>query len=173
MCPVAHQIEQDVLAEPGQRIDSNDRIAPSVAGKSRPREPLGLSDPLPVPVHSCLMRQFSLISGCLEPEIVSQVPILVWHCPRAPTRLWRRANSAKECQVRRPSATFAQLSANFTHATCRFVPVLARWLGLPPPSVEVGGEGSQIDLAGEKSERSAFLDQIEQTRRECKRMGVN
>ena len=41
------------------------------------------------------------------------------------------------------------------------------------PSVEVGGEGSQIDLAGEKSERSAFLDQIEQTRRECERMGVN
>ena len=40
-----------------------------------------------------------------------------------------RANGANECQARRPSATLAQHRANFAHATRRFVPALARWLG--------------------------------------------
>jgi hypothetical protein len=67
----------------------------------------------------------------------------------------------------------SRLSANYTHATCRFVSGPRKVAGAP---AALGGSrwgGESSDLAGEKSERSAFPDQIEQTRRECERIGVN
>jgi hypothetical protein len=72
-----------------------------------------------------------------------------------------RANGAKECQARRPSATFAILSANFTNGHTSFVFGLANLAGPPDALGVTGWRGGQIDLAREKSQRLASLDQIE------------
>jgi hypothetical protein len=62
--------------------------------------------------------------------------------------------SCQTGQARRSSATFAQLSANFTHAVCWFVRALARRLG-PPGEGTSDGDGGEIDLAGKNGDGPA------------------
>jgi hypothetical protein len=59
-------------------------------------------------------------------------------------------NGAKECQAWRPSATFPQLSANFTHAACRY------WAS-PQSRVAAYGRAKLTTFGNQRSDTSKLF----------------
>jgi hypothetical protein len=96
------------------------------------------------PSATFLPQAQAFFREAIRPQILSLASETILCCPCDPHAPWRRANSAKECQARRPSATIARLSAKFTHTTCCMVSSIARWLGPPALELSWGGGGGHF-----------------------------